>query len=104
MKIYKPTSPARRQMTGIDYSQLSKVERFKPLTKRVHRDAGRNHRGVITMRHQGGGAKKIYRMIDFRQDKLTIPARVETIEYDPYRTAFIARLIYKDGERRYILA
>lgn len=104
MKTYKPTSPSRRQMTGVDYSQVSKGKRFKALTMRIKQSAGRNNRGVITMRHQGGGNKKIYRIVDFYQNKMGIPGRVETIEYDPYRTAFIALVVYKDGERRYILA
>lgn len=91
-------------MTTVDYSVVSRVEPFKPLTVKLKTHAGRNQRGVITMRHQGGGAKKLYRLVDFRQDKLDIPGRLESIEYDPYRTAFIARVIYRDGERRYILA
>ncbi len=91
-------------MTGIDYTGLSKVKRYKPLTAKVQKSAGRNHRGVITMRHQGGGNKRVYRIVDFIQNKLNIPGRVETVEYDPYRTAFIARIVYKDGDRRYILA
>ena len=104
MKFFKPTSPARRQMTVVDYSSLTSVKPYKPLLKKWQSKSGRNHRGVITVRHQGSGNKKMYRMIDFRQDKLEVPARVETLEYDPYRTAFIAKIIYQDGERRYILA
>ena len=77
---------------------------MKSLLKRVKTSAGRNHRGVITVRHQGSGNKKTYRLVDFHQDKLNVPARVEAIEYDPYRTAFLARIVYQDGERRYILA
>jgi len=76
----------------------------KPLTIRLKSRAGRNSRGVITMRHQGGGHKKLYRLVDFKQNKFEIPGRVETIEYDPYRSAFIALVAYKDGERAYILA
>ncbi len=91
-------------MTSIDYSQLSKVAPLKSLLKKVSQSAGRNHHGRITMRHQGGGNKKRYRMVDFFQNKLNIPGRVETIEYDPYRTCFIALVVYRDGERRYILA
>lgn len=91
-------------MQGIDYRILTVTEPWKPLTKRLVARAGRNHHGRITMRHQGGGNKKLYRVVDFKMEKRNIPARVETIEYDPYRTAFIARIIYRDGARRYILA
>ncbi|MDO8584620.1 MAG: 50S ribosomal protein L2 [bacterium] len=104
MKSYNPTSPSRRQMTTVDYSTVTTDVRFKPLTRHLQSHAGRNHKGRITVRHQGGGNKKAYRMVDFKQDKLNIPARIETIEYDPYRTAFIALALYRDGERRYILA
>lgn len=92
-------------MTGIDYrSFVTTKERMKSHTKRLRTNAGRNHRGVITVRHQGGGVKKIYRMVDFVQNRMNIPARVEAIEYDPYRSAFIARIIYRDGMRSYVLA
>ena len=104
MKNYKPTTPSRRQMTVVDYGVLTVSKPFKPLIAGGFGKAGRNHHGRITVRHQGGGNKKLYRLIDFRQDKLNIPGRVETIEYDPYRTGFIALVVYKDGERRYILA
>lgn len=104
MKQYKPTTPSRRQMTTVDYGTLSAVKPLKSLTIRLPKRSGRNSQGRITMRHQGGGAKKLYRLVDFKQDKLDIIAKIETIEYDPYRTAFIARVLYVDGERRYILA
>jgi large subunit ribosomal protein L2 len=91
-------------MTVIDYSVLSKVSPEKSLLKRLKKHSGRNNQGRITVRHQGGGHKKLYRIIDFKQDKLDQEAVVETLEYDPYRTAFIAKVLYKDGERRYILA
>lgn len=104
MKSYNPTSPSRRQMTTVDYSVLTPTAPFKPLLKKLKTSSGRNNRGVITVRHQGSGNKKLYREIDFRQDKIDIPGTIETIEYDPYRTAFIALVVYKDGERRYILA
>lgn len=104
MKKYSPTTPSRRQMTTIDYGVLSKTRRLKKLTVKLPKHSGRNNQGRITMRHQGGGAKKLYRLVDFRQNKLEIPAKIEAIEYDPYRTAFIARVIYRDGERSYILA
>jgi large subunit ribosomal protein L2 len=91
-------------MTSVDYTELTTGKPHKPLTKKLQSHAGRNNRGVITARHQGAGNKKLYRIIDFKRDKLDIPAKVETIEYDPYRSAFIALVVYKDGERRYILA
>jgi large subunit ribosomal protein L2 len=104
MKQYKPTTPSRRKMTTVSYDSLSAIKPLKKLTKKLPKRAGRNSQGRITVRHQGGGAKKIYRIIDFKQSKLDIPAKIETIEYDPYRTAFIARILYNDGERKYILA
>lgn len=91
-------------MTAVDYGVLSATEPLKKLLKRLPKHSGRSSQGRITVRHQGGGTKKLYRLIDFKQNKLDIPAKVEAIEYDPYRTAFIARLLYRDGERRYILA
>lgn len=92
-------------MSVVPYRELlTPIDRVKALTKRLKTHAGRNNRGVITTRHQGGGAKKLYRMVDFRQAKMNVPARVEAIEYDPYRSGFIARIIYSDGERSYILA
>lgn len=103
MKQYNPTTPSRRHLTVVDYGVLSRVQPLKALTKRLKNHAGRNHSGRISVRHQGGGNKIIYRLIDLK-GKMGIPAVVETIEYDPYRTAFISRVLYKDGERRYILA
>jgi len=93
-------------MTAPDYrSVLSGVKPEKKLTMNLQERAGRNNRGRITMRHQGAGNKRTYRIIDFRRnDKLNIPARIESLEYDPYRTAFIMKLIYKDGTRRYSIA
>jgi len=104
IKIYNPTSPGRREMTGVDFSILTKARPEKSLTKGKKRTSARNNRGRITTRHQGGGHKKLYRLVDFKQDKYNIPGRVASIEYDPNRTAFIALIIYKDGEKRYILA
>ena len=105
MKYYKPTTPGRRQMTAPDYGVLSKVKPEKKLLVKLPVRAGRNNQGRITVRHKGGGARKLYRLIDFKQtDKLNIPAKIETLEYDPYRTSFIMKLLYQDGERRYILA
>ncbi len=91
-------------MTVADYSGLSKVEPWKPLMKNLPPKSGRNSAGRITVRHQGGGAKRLYREVDFGETKLNVPGRVETLEYDPYRTAFIARVVYKDGARAYVLA
>jgi len=91
-------------MSVVDYGVFSDVKPMKSALKRVHRASGRNNQGRITMRHQGGGAKKLYRMVDFGQAKLNIPAKVETLEYDPYRSAFIMKVLYRDGERRYHVA
>jgi large subunit ribosomal protein L2 len=104
IKKYKPTTPSRRFMTGLTYEELTTDTPYKPLTVSIKRHAGRNSAGRVSVRHQGGGAKRLYRMVDFIFDKKDIPATVETIEYDPYRTAFIALVCYKDGERRYVLA
>lgn len=103
MKKYKPTSSSRRNYTVVDFKALSKVKAAKSLTQRLKTNAGRNNQGRITTRHQGGGVKKLYRVIDFKM-KPNIPAKVETIEYDPYRTAFVAKIVYKDGARAYIVA
>ncbi|PIZ45431.1 50S ribosomal protein L2 [Candidatus Wolfebacteria bacterium CG_4_10_14_0_2_um_filter_39_18] len=104
MKKYKPTTPSRRFMTTVDYGVLSGAKPIKKLLKKLKVNAGRNNQGRITVRHQGGGVKKLYRTIDFKQNKIDIPAKIEGLEYDPNRTSFIARILYKDGERRYILA
>lgn len=105
MKSYKPTSASRRSMTSSDYSTLTKgVRPYKSLVKRLKTNSGRNSAGRITVRHQGGGNKKLYRVIDFKQNRLNSKAIVETIEYDPYRTAFIALIKYADGSRTYIIA
>ncbi len=103
-KQYKPTTHSRRQMLGYDFSNLSKVKPLKELTVGFSRGTGRNNQGRITTRHKGGGVKRTFRIIDFKQNKLDIPAKVYSIEYDPNRTARIARLHYLDGEKRYILA
>lgn len=91
-------------MTTVPYGILTATEPAKRLTIKLPKHSGRNSQGRVTMRHQGGGHRKLYRMIDFRQDKLNIPGSVISLEYDPYRTAFIASILYKDGELRYILA
>jgi len=106
LKKFKPTTPGRRWMTGIDYSKvLTESSPNKSLSVNLKKHAGRNNTGRLTIRHQGGGHAKKYRLIDFYfADKKAIPAKVETIEYDPYRTAFISLVCYADGERRYVLA
>lgn len=104
LKIYKPTSPGQRGRIGIDYADVDNVEPFAPLCIGMRGPDGRNNLGRITTRHQGGGVRKKYRIIDFKRSKREIEGTVEYIEYDPNRTAFIARILYKDGERRYILA
>lgn len=104
LKSYKPTTPSRRGMTGHTFEEITRDTPEKSLLAPLKKAAGRNVRGKITVRHQGGGHKRMYRMVDFRRDKVGIPARVATIEYDPNRTARIALLVYADGEKRYILA
>ena len=104
VKFYKPTTPGRRGMTVIDYSELSKVAPEKSLLETVKNKSGRNSYGRITVRHRGGGNRRKYRIIDFKRNKTGIPATVMTLEYDPNRTAFIALLQYEDGEKRYIIA
>ncbi|MBQ8893118.1 MAG: 50S ribosomal protein L2 [Clostridia bacterium] len=103
MKTYKPTSPARRQMSNVDYSCLSKDAPERSLLTTVKKNAGRNSYGRITVRHQGGGNKVKYRIIDFKRNKMDVPATVTSIQYDPNRTAFIALLQYEDGEKAYIV-
>jgi large subunit ribosomal protein L2 len=105
MKTYKPTTQSRRHMTTLPYKELLSGDKpMKSLMSSKKRQAGRNNAGRITVRHQGGGHKRRFRDVDFSYNKKDIPARVETIEYDPYRTAFISRVVYMDGERRYVLA
>jgi LSU ribosomal protein L2P len=104
IKYYKPTSPARRFLQVLDFSELTKKEPEKTLLTPLKKHGGRNNIGRITVRFRGGGHKQMYRIVDFKRDKYDVPARVASIEYDPARTAFIALLIYADGEKRYILA
>lgn len=104
IKKYNPTSPARRQMSVLGFEELTKKEPEKSLLEPLKKNAGRNSYGRITVRHQGGGAKQKYRVIDFKRDKDGIKANVAAIEYDPNRSAFIALLSYIDGEKRYIIA
>ena len=104
IRVYKPTSPARRFMSVLTYEEITTSKPEKSLLEYKMKNAGRNKQGKITVRHQGGGNKVKYRVIDFKRNKLDIPAKVSSIEYDPNRSAFIALLIYADGEKRYILA
>jgi large subunit ribosomal protein L2 len=104
IKKYKPTTPSRRFMTGLTYEELTTNEPYKPLTTYFKERAGRNNLGRLAVRHKGAGHKKLYRIVDFKLDKMDVPAKVETIEYDPYRSGFIALVCYRDGERRYVLA
>jgi large subunit ribosomal protein L2 len=104
IRKYKPTSPARRSMSVSTFEEITKKRPEKRLTVPLKKSAGRNNRGRITTRHRGGGAKRHYRIIDFKRNKTGIPARVAAIEYDPNRSARIALLFYVDGEKRYILA
>ena len=104
MKSYSPTTPSRRHMKGYDFSQLSKTGPLKSATTGLIRSWGRNNKGRITSKYRGGGSKRLYREIDFKQNKIDIPGKVFSIEYDPNRTARIARVNYVDGDRRYILA
>jgi len=104
IKLYKPTSPGRRDMSGFTFEEITRSKPERSLLAPMRKKAGRNHRGKITIRHRGGGHKRRYRIIDFKRDKLGIPARVASIEYDPNRSARIALLFYADGEKRYIIA
>ncbi len=104
LKHYKPTSNGKRTQVSVDLSDLYRGESERSLTEGLSSKGGRNNYGRMTVRHQGGGHKRRYRIIDFKRDKHDIPALVERIEYDPNRTAFIALLHYADGEKRYILA
>jgi large subunit ribosomal protein L2 len=104
VKTFKPTSPGRRGMTGHTFEEITTSRPTRALLKRKTKSGGRNMYGRITVRHRGGGSRQHYRVIDFKRDKVDIPARVASIEYDPNRTARIALLNYADGERRYIIA
>lgn len=104
IKMYKPTSPGRRGMSVSTFEEITRTEPEKSLLAPLGKRGGRNVRGKITVRHRGGGHKRRYRLIDFKRDKVGIPARVTSIEYDPNRSARIALLTYVDGEKRYIIA
>ncbi len=104
IRNYKPTTPGRRKMSTLVNEGIAKNSPLKSLTVTIKKNAGRNNQGKITVRHQGGGAKRKYRIIDFKRNKLNVPGVVASIEYDPNRTANIALINYADGEKRYILA
>ena len=103
IKTYKPYTPSRRGMSSADFSELTTDRPEKSLVRKTLRTGGRNNTGIVMVRHQGGGHKKAYRIIDFKREKFGIPAKVMTIEYDPNRTARICLLNYPDGEKRYII-
>jgi len=103
IRLYKPTSAGRRNGSVNDYAELTTDKPEKTLCKRIKKNGGRNHHGVTTSRFRGGGARKIYRLIDFKRKKDGVPAKVATVEYDPNRNCFISMVQYEDGEKRYIL-
>ena len=104
IKVFKPTSPGRRGMTGQTFEEVTRTQPERSLTTGLRKRGGRNVRGKVTVRHRGGGHKRRYRLIDFRRDKSGIPGRIASIEYDPNRSARIALVIYGDGEKRYVIA
>ena len=104
IKVYRPTSPGRRNMSASTFEEITRTDPERSLIAPLRKRAGRNNRGTVTVRHRGGGHKRRYRIIDFRRDKLNVSARVDSIEYDPNRSARIALVVYEDGEKRYILA
>lgn len=104
VKIYRPTSPGRRNMTVSTFEEITKTRPERSLLAPLNKTHGRNNRGRVTVRHRGGGHKRRYRIIDFRRDKFGVSGKVEAIEYDPNRSARIALIVYQDGERRYIIA
>ena len=104
IKKFRPTTPSRRNMTMSDFAEITTDKPHKALLVSTKRSGGRNNQGKITVRHRGGGAKQAYRLIDFKRTKDNIPAKVSTIEYDPNRSAYIALVVYADGEKRYIIA
>jgi large subunit ribosomal protein L2 len=104
IKTYRPISPGMRHRTGNTFDELTTERPFKPLLESYSKSGGRDSRGHLSMRNRGGGHKRLYRIVDFRRDKIDIPGLVETVEYDPNRSAFISLVKYRDGERRYILS
>lgn len=103
IKTYRPTTSSLRHRTGLTYDELTTSQPYKPLLQPLKKSGGRNSLGRISMRHRGGGHKRAYRIVDFKRNKIDIPGIVETIEYDPNRSAFISLIKYRDGEKRYIL-
>ena len=104
IKKYRPTTPSRRQMATPDFAEITKSKPERSLVVSLSQSAGRNNNGRVTMRHRGGRGRIKYRIIDFKRDKFGVPGKVAAIEYDPNRSARIALISYKDGEKRYILA
>jgi large subunit ribosomal protein L2 len=104
VKVYRPTSPGRRDMSGSTFEEVTRTKPERSLLAPLRSKGGRNNNGRLTVRHRGGGHKRRYRVIDFRRNKFDVAAKVESIEYDPNRSARIALVVYTDGERRYILA
>ena len=104
IKVYKPTSPGRRDMSGQTFEEITRTVPEKSLTVGMRKRAGRNFRGKITIRHRGGGNKRRYRDLDFKREKFDVPGEVKSIEYDPNRSARIALVVYADGDKRYIVA
>ncbi len=104
VKVYKPITPGQRDMTGYTFEEITKSRPERSLVVNLRRSGGRNNLGRVTVRHRGGGNKNFIRLVDFKRNKLQVPARVAAIEYDPNRTARLALLVYADGEKRYIVA
>lgn len=104
IKVFKPTSPGRRGMSGQMFEEITRSRPERSLSTGLRKRGGRNVRGKVTVRHRGGGHKRRYRQIDFRRDKIGIPGRIDSIEYDPNRSARIALVVYADGEKRYVIA
>jgi large subunit ribosomal protein L2 len=104
IKTYRPSTSSLRQKTGLTFEELTTRRPHKPLVKSLSKSGGRNSRGHISVRRRGGGHKRLYRIIDFKRDKIGVPGVVDTIEYDPNRSAFISLIKYRDGEKRYIIA
>jgi large subunit ribosomal protein L2 len=104
IKTYRPTSAGMRHRTGQTFEELTSRDPYKPLLKYLPKSGGRDSRGRLSIRHHGGGHKRMYRIVDFRRDKIDIPGFIETIEYDPNRSSYISLVKYRDGERRYIIA
>lgn len=104
VKVYRPTSPGRRNMSVTTFDEITRTEPERSLLAPLRKKGGRNSRGVVTVRHRGGGHKRRYRIIDFKRDNFGVPGRVESVEYDPNRSARIALVVFANGERRYVLA